>query len=87
MSDAILLLWTKISNLVDEKIASQKYDSTFKSTIWKINSDGTYQINYKGQLYNTYSAIDTKLSLGQTVWVKIPLGLLREMHICGVCKK
>lgn len=33
MNEAILLLWDKISNLIDEKIGSQKYDSTFKSTV------------------------------------------------------
>lgn len=87
MNEAILLLWDKISNLIDEKIGSQKYDSTFKSTVWKINTDNTYSINYKGQLYNVRSAIDTDLKVGQSVWVKIPTGLLREMHICGIYKK
>ena len=74
MNEAILLLWDKISNLIDEKIGSQKYDSTFKSTVWKVNTDNTYSINYKGQLYNVRRAIDTDLKVGQSVWVKIPTG-------------
>lgn len=87
MNDAVLLLWEKISNLIDEKIATQRYDITFKSTVWKVNTDNTYSINYKGQLYNVHSAIDVNLKAGQSVWVKIPTGVLREMHICGINKK
>ena len=51
------------------------------------NSDGTYQINYKGQIYNVPNALGTTLSLGQSVWVKIPSGIFRNMHICGVINK
>lgn len=85
-NNTILLLWSKISNLIDEKTLKLKFDKTFKATIWKINTDGTYQINYKGQVYSVSNALGTTLSLGQIVWVKIPSGILREMHICGVVK-
>ena len=83
-NNTILLLWSKISNLIDEKTLKLKFDKTFKATIWKINTDGTYQINYKGQIYSVPNALGTTLSLGQSVWVKIPSGILREMHICGI---
>ena len=86
-NNIILLLWSKISNLIDEKSSKLKFDKTFKATIWKINTDGTYQINYKGQIYNVPNALGTTLSLGQSVWVKIPSGIFRNMHICGVINK
>ena len=86
-NNIILLLWSKISNLIDEKTSKLKFDKTFKATIWEINTDGTYQINYKGQIYSVPNALDTTLSLGQSVWVKIPCGILRNMHICGVINK
>lgn len=85
-NNIILLLWDKISNLIDEKTSKLKFDKTFKATIWKINTDGTYQINYKGQIYSVPNALGTTLSLGQSVWIKMPSGILREMHICGVVK-
>ncbi len=73
-----------INTLLYERIKNLKYDKTFKSTVWCKNDDGTYQISYMNQLYNVYNAIGTDLSLGQEVWVKIPSGIFREMHICGI---
>ena len=84
--DSILNLWNKISNLIDGKTSKLKYDKTFKSTVWKINENGTYQIRYLGQPYNIHNALGTTLSLGQSVWVKIPSGTFRDMHICGIVK-
>lgn len=85
-NNTIMLLWSKISNLIDEKTSKLKFDKTFKATIWKINTDGTYQINHKGQVYSVPNALDTTLSPGQSVWVKIPSGIFRNMHICGIAK-
>ena len=74
----------KIVSIIENKNQKLKYDKTFKSTIWGKNSDGTYQISYMNQLYNVYNALGTDLELGQSVWVKIPSGIFRNMHICGV---
>lgn len=75
-----------VNTIVDERIKEIKRtsDKTFKSTIWGKNDDGTYQISYLGQLYNVYNALGTDLELGQSVWVKIPSGIFRDMHISGV---
>ena len=81
---AIDLLVNKIVSIVETKNKKLKYDKTFKSTIWGKNEDGTYQISYMNQLYNVYNALGTDLELGQSVWVKIPSGIFRNMHICGV---
>ena len=81
---AIDLLVNKIVSIVENKNQKLKYDKTFKSTVWGKNKDGTYQISYMNQLYNVYNALGTDLELGQSVWVKIPSGIFRNMHICGL---
>ena len=81
---ALDVLVNKIISSIESKNQQLKYDKTFKSTIWGKNSDGTYQISYMNQLYNVYNALGTDLELGQSVWVKIPSGIFRNMHICGV---
>ena len=81
---ALDILINKIISIIDKKTEKLKYDKTFKSTIWGKNDDGTYKISYKNQLYTIYNALGTELNLGQSVWVKIPGGIFRNMHICGV---
>lgn len=81
---ALDMLINKIVSIVETKNQKLKYDKTFKCTIWGKNTDGTYQISYMGQVYNVPNALGTDLELGQSVWVKIPSGIFRNMHICGV---
>lgn len=84
---ALDVLISKVMSAIDSRIRDLKYDKTFKATIWKINSNGTYSVNYKGQLYDVINATGMTLALGQTVWVKIPCGILRNMHICNAIPK
>ncbi|MGN0432836.1 MAG: hypothetical protein ACI4EQ_10835 [Lachnospiraceae bacterium] len=84
---AVDLLVNKILSAVNTRIAKLGYDKTFQSTVWGINDNGTYQISYMGQLYNVPNALGTQLPLGQSVWVKIPSGIFRKIHICGICTK
>lgn len=77
-------LLNAIDIMVSEKIKEMKFDKTFKSTVWEVNSDGTYKINYLGQQYDVYNALGNELKQGQSVWVKIPCGIMKNMHICGV---
>lgn len=79
---ALDILVNKIMSACESRIKKYKADHTFKTTIWKVNDDGTYQINYLGQTYNVPSAVGS-LKLGQQVWLKIPNGIFREMHIYG----
>ena len=81
---AVDILVKKIVSIVEKKNGNLQYDKSFKSTVWGKNEDGTYQISYLGQLYNVYNALGTDLKLGESVWVKIPGGIFRNMHICGV---
>lgn len=59
------------------------YDRTFPSVIWN-KENGKYQIAMENRLYTVPNALGTDLSIGTLVWVKIPCGKLREMHICGI---
>lgn len=84
MNDLGNMILKSMNAVLSEKTMSLPFDRTFKSTVWGRNADGTYQISYMGQLYNVYNALGTQLSPGQSVWVKIPCGILRNMHICGI---
>ncbi len=81
ISDSII---KSINILLNEQLKNIKCDKTFKSTIWAVNPDGTYQISYMNQLYNIHNSLGTNLSPGQSVWVKIPSGIFKNMHICGI---
>ena len=81
---ALDVLLNQLMSMTDAKIRKLKYDRTFRSTVWGKNDDGTYQISYQNQLYNVCNALGTDLKLGQSVWVKIPGGIFRNMHICGI---
>ncbi len=83
-NNAVDILLSKIVSIIENKTQKLKYDKTFKSAVWGKNVDGTYQISYMNQLYTVHNALGTDLKLGQIVWVKIPCGIFREMHICGV---
>ncbi len=83
-SNAVDILLNKIVSIIESKNQKLKYDKTFKSTVWGKNNDGTYKISYMNQLYDVYNALGTDLDLGQSVWVKIPCGIFRNMHICGI---
>lgn len=76
-----------VNTIIEQRTKNLKFDKTFKCTVWAVNSDGTYKINYLGQQYDVHNALGTELKQGQSVWVKIPCGIMRNMHICGVNSK
>ena len=84
MNDLGNMIIKSVNTILNERLKGLKYDKTFISTVWEKNEDGTYQIAHPGQLYNVYNALGTELQLGQSVWVKIPSGIFRNMHICGI---
>lgn len=84
---ALDVLVSKIAALVNAGNERLGYDKTFKATIWGKNADGTYQITYCGQKYDISSALEAELSPGESVWVKIPGGIFRHMHICGINRR
>ena len=84
---AMHTLLNEISLLIDKRLSAYHCDKTFKSTIWKVNRDKTYQICYTGHFYDVKNALGTELNVGQNVWVKIPSNSLKDMHICGIIDK
>lgn len=84
---ALDILVKKMVSVAKSVSSNLKYDKTFKSTIWKINSDNTYSISYKNKLYDVPNATAITLSLGQTVFVTIPSGIFRNMYISGALTK
>lgn len=81
---ALDILVEKFRYLIKESLPKRPPDHTFKSTVWGKNDDGTYVISYKNQKYNVHNALGTDLRIGQSVFVKIPGGVFRHMHICGL---
>lgn len=56
-------------------------DRTFSAVVYEKDIDGKYKIPFEGRLRSIANGTGLALSPGQLVWVKIPEGKLREMHI------
>lgn len=84
MNQSNSLILKTIDILVEKRLSKHTDDKTFPSVVYGINDDGTYTIIKEKQKYKVKCAINTTLSLGTHVWVKIPCGRLHDMHICGL---
>ena len=86
---ALLFLEKNLNNNILESVKilinSRKCreDKTFPAVVHGKDND-KYQIPYEGTLHSIPNALPCNLSIGQAVWVKIPSGELRNMHICGL---
>lgn len=77
---------TEILESLNELIKQQKfpYDKTIPTVSYGKNSDGTYKIVYEDRLRNVPNALPCDLPAGTLVWLKIPNGKRKDMHICGL---
>ncbi len=74
-----------IQIMVDKSIANCKVDLTYKSVIKEITPKGYVILDRTGSERTVKCAMpNIVLSKGQTVWVKMPQGQIKDMHICGV---
>jgi len=74
-----------IQTMVDKSIANCKADITYKSVIKEITPKGYVVLDRTGSERTVKCAIpNIELSKGQNVWVKMPQGQIKDMHICGV---
>ena len=75
-----------INTIIDEKIGSYKADHTFISVVKKKNANGTYVVIDDSGSERTVKCCIPNISLnvGKRVYVKVPMGKLSNMHICGV---
>lgn len=82
--EAIGILVDEIVSLI--KTHTHNYDVTFPSVVKQINTNGTYTVlDQSGVERKLKCAIpNVVLKVGQSVWVKIPCGVLENMHIYGV---
>lgn len=82
--DFITTIVNEVIRAIQKDNKTSYYDKTFPSVVYGVNSDGTYTIIKDNQKYKVKCALNTTLSLGTHVWVKVPSGQLHEMHICGM---
>lgn len=74
-----------IQIMIDRKINNYKADKTYKSVIKAINSKGYVILDNTGNERIVKCCIPgLELKVGQSVWVKEPMGDLKGIHICGV---
>lgn len=83
-----------MSNIADEIIKTIKYaidkktincDRTFKSVIKQTTNKGYVILDESGTERIVKCCIpNINLKVGQMVWVKIPCGIIKNMHVCGV---
>lgn len=68
--------------------AQKNNDYTFKSIIKSVNTDGTYTIKDQSGIDRKIKSGISGLELkpGKMVWVKVPSGNIKDMHICGITK-
>lgn len=86
-----------MSNITDEILKTIKYavdkktvncDRTFKTVIKRVVKHGYVITDQSGQERTVPCGIpNVELKPGQSVWVKEPMGNLKELHICNVAGK
>lgn len=69
---------------ISQSLRNLRTDVTFPTVVYEVNDNGTYTIRKDGQDYRIPNATNSDIALGQRVWVKIPMGKLERMHICGI---
>lgn len=74
-----------IQIMIDEKIGAYKADRTYKSVIKNISPKGYVILDDTGSERTVKCCIpNLDLKVGQLVWIKVPMGKLQGIHICGV---
>ncbi len=74
-----------IQTMVDRAIVNCKVDRTYRTVIKRITKNGYVIIDENGSERTVPCCIpNVTLRVGQSVYVKEPLGNLKELHICNV---
>lgn len=74
-----------IETMIDKKLDNYKADRTYRSVIKSINKKGYVIIDTTGSERTVQCCIPgVELRVGQSVYVKEPMGKLNDIHICGV---
>ena len=71
--------------MIEREIRNYKADKTYASVIQSINAKGYVILDDTGHERTVPCAIQgISLSPGQRVYIKAPLGDLKQLHICGI---
>lgn len=81
-------IFKSIQLMFDQKMGQYKADKTYKSVVKGISRKGYVILDATGSERTVKCCIpNVSLSVGQSVFVKEPMGDLRLIHICGVLEK
>lgn len=74
-----------IQIMIDKKLDNYKADITYESVIKNITPKGYVVLDRAGSERTVQCCIPgITLRIGQSIWVKEPMGKLNKIHICGV---
>lgn len=77
-----------IQTIIDKKLDNFKADRTYKTVIKNITPKGYVILDNTGSDRTVPCCIpNIELKVGQSVWIKEPMGDLKGLHICGVIGK
>ncbi|MDE6846135.1 MAG: hypothetical protein K2J99_10260 [Lachnospiraceae bacterium] len=78
-------IFKTIQTMVDRAIANCKVDRTYRTVIKRIDKKGYIITDETGSERTVPCGIpNVELRPMQSVWVKEPMGRLKDLHICGV---
>ena len=74
-----------MQTMIDNKLSCHNSDRTYRSVIKRIDKKGYVIIDRTGSERTVKCCIPgIEFRVGQSVWVKEPMGKLNDIHICGV---
>lgn len=84
-AEAIDILTKTILYAIKKNQGNLKFDKTYKSVIKAITPKGYVILDRGGSERTVKCCIPgIELKVGQSVWVKEPMGDLKGIHICGI---
>ena len=74
-----------IQTIINNNSCGYKSDRTYRSIVKNITDKGYVILDGTGSERTVKCCIpNIELRVGQSVWVKEPMGDLRKLHICGI---
>lgn len=81
-------IFKSIQTMVYKAVDNCKVDRTYESVIKNITPKGYVVLDRAGSERTVQCCIPgITLRIGQSIWVKEPMGKLNKIHICGVIGK
>ena len=81
-------LLKSIQIMIDRKLNTYKTDRTYESVIKQVTKKGYVVLDSSGGERTVPCCIpNLNLRVMQKVWLKEPMGNLKNLHICGVIEK